>query len=169
MWMSTRYSVAAMVGIIICCGIGCWPAAFTVAAETSTLELRSKTSGIGWLLGGIIQGGFGLGTPQFYNPDAANLGAKTGFIFAGTSALGVLFTYFFIPELKGKSAVEIDRVFQKYRGSVRRAPTSEWERVDSMDKLDPTESNGQYSTASRSTSNAEPVDTWEPLRKRPTY
>ena len=170
------YSAAGMMIIIIMCGVGCWPASFVVAAETSSLTLRSKTSGVGWLLGGIIQGGFGLGTPYLYNPDAANLGAKSAFIFFATSFGAILTTYFFIPELKGLSAVEIDRVFEKHGGAIRRANASEFERVDSTDKdipLTNMHSRGQASdmdsTGGSSITNVPPTSAWEPLRKRPTF
>ncbi|KAK5171482.1 uncharacterized protein LTR77_004627 [Saxophila tyrrhenica] len=169
------YAVGAMMAVVVTVGIGCWPASFVVAAETSSLTLRSKTSGIGWFLGGIIQGGFGCGTPFLYNPDAADLGGKTAFVFAGTSAVGVLITWFFIPELKGKSAIEIDRVFQKHGGSVKRANTSGFERVDSEDakEIPLTQTTTRYSRAESTASNgsysAPPVQAWEPLRKRPTF
>lgn len=166
------YAAAAMMIIIILCGIGCWPASFVVAAETSSLTLRSKTSGLGWLLGGVVQGGFAVATPYLYNPDAGNLGGKTGFVFLGTALLGVAFTYFCIPELKGKTAVEIDRLFEKQDGSLRRVNTGQFERVTSGDS----DSIGLHNVQSRGDSvnstlfqNAPPVEPWEPLRKRPTF
>ena len=160
--------------IICTVGIGCWPASFVVAAETSSLTLRSKTGGIGWFLGGLIQGGFGCGTPFLYNPDAGNLGGKTGFVFAGTAAVGVVITYFLLPELKGKSAVEIDRVFSKQGLSICRTDTSGFERVDSTDKdVALSNINSRESRAGSMASNIDysgpPVQAWEPLRKRPTF
>lgn len=56
--------------------------------------------------------------PYLYNPDALHLGAKTGFVLKGIAAVGVVLTYFFVPELKGRSALEIDRFFEKKVGSV---------------------------------------------------
>ena len=51
--------------------------------------------------------------PFFYNPDALDWGAKTGFVFAGLSLAGAILTYLFVPELKGRSALEIDHFFEK--------------------------------------------------------
>ena len=87
-----------MMLIIVVVGLGAWPAAFLLASETSSFRLRSKTSGLGWLLGGVIRTGFGFATPYLYNPDAANLGAKIGFVFLGTSALGVVITWYVFPD-----------------------------------------------------------------------
>lgn len=166
------YTAAAMMVVIVLCGLGCWPASFVVAAETSSLTLRSKTSGVGYLLGGIVQGGFAVATPYLYNPDAGDLGGKTGFVFLGTAFLGVAFTYFFIPELKGKTAVEIDRVFEKQEGSLRRVNTNQFERVDSEENnsigLSNVHSRGD-SVNSTTYQNAPPAEAWEPLRKRPTF
>ncbi|KAK3117970.1 hypothetical protein LTR53_000122 [Teratosphaeriaceae sp. CCFEE 6253] len=84
--------------------------------------------GVGWLLGGVLNCGFGFGVPYLYNSDAGNLGGKVGFVFLGFAALGVLITWFTLPELKGLSAVEIDRVFEKHV-PVRRANTAQWESL----------------------------------------
>jgi hypothetical protein len=136
-----------MMAIVICCGIGCWPASYVVSAETSALRLRSKTSGVGWLLGGFIQIGVGVGSPYLYNPDGAHLGGKTGFVFFGTALLGVVLTYLFIPELKGKSTLEIDRIFTQNGPFVFKQKGSDWQSVHSTDKLplNNVESRGQRS------------------------
>ena len=120
--------------IIVTAGLGAWPASYVVASETSSLRLRSKTQGVGWLLGGGIGCGFGFGVPYLYNSDAADLGGKVGFIFLGLSALGVLITWFLVPELKGLTAVDIDRVFEK-NVPVRRANTAQWEALPNEDEM----------------------------------
>ena len=47
-----------------------------------------------------------------YNVDSGNLGAKTGFVFAGASVLLLLASYPLIPDLRGFSTVEIDWLYQ---------------------------------------------------------
>lgn len=41
------------------------------------------------------------------------IGSMTGFIFGATSILACLFVFFCIPECKGKSLEQIDRMFQE--------------------------------------------------------
>ena len=165
--------------VVVTAGLGAWPASYIVRSETSSLRLRSKTSGLGWLFGGIVRCAFGIGFPYLYNSDAANLGAKTGFIVFATSLIGVVITWFFIPELKGLSTTQIDRLFEKTT-SVRRVRTAEWERVESGDDLplrdtglarertnesDLSQDSGSVQV---SLEGAKPVESFEPLRRRPT-
>ena len=156
--------------IVVTAGLGVWPASYIVRSETSSLRLRSKTSGLGWLCGGIIRCVAGFSVPYLYNADAANLGAKTAFVFFGTSLIGVVITWFLVPELKGLSITEIDRLFEK-NSSVR------WERVERGDDLalqgaelghERTNSSA-FTGDSGSIHATKPVEPFEPLRKRPTF
>lgn len=106
---------AIMILIIAFVSLGAWPASYVVSSETSALALRAKTSGIGWLLGGLIRSGFDFGMPYLYNSDEASLdlGGKIGFVFLATCIIGLLLTWFFVPELKGRSPLEADRLFEK--------------------------------------------------------
>lgn len=47
-----------------------------------------------------------------YEPYAA-LGSKVGFIFGGNLVLAFIFTYFCVPECKGKSLEQIDLLFNQ--------------------------------------------------------
>jgi SP family general alpha glucoside:H+ symporter-like MFS transporter len=47
------------------------------------------------------------------NPAAWNLAGKSGFVWAGTSAVVWITCYFGLPELKGKSYREIDILFAR--------------------------------------------------------
>lgn len=49
--------------------------------------------------------------PQLTAPDAANLGAKSAFIFAGCVLITVIWTYFFIPETRARTMAEIDEMY----------------------------------------------------------
>jgi hypothetical protein len=66
-------------------------------------------------------------TPQMTAADAGNLGAKAAFVFAGCNLVGWVFSYFCLPETKGRSMVEIDKMYtskipmrhwSKYRSTV---------------------------------------------------
>jgi MFS transporter, SP family, general alpha glucoside:H+ symporter len=105
------FVAAALVTIIIVCGMGVWPAAYAIMGEVSSLAMRAKTQAIG----GVVQQGssavMSVVLPYVYNPDAGNLGAKTGFLYIGLCALGVALTWFFVPEMKGRTVREIDHMF----------------------------------------------------------
>jgi hypothetical protein len=71
-----------------------------------------------------------------FNPDEGNLRGKTGFTYAASCAVGVVISYFLIPEMKGRGVNEIDRMFElKLRArefkkwkpeSEERSPTQTW-------------------------------------------
>lgn len=97
---------------IVICGVGVWPASYAVAAETSSLQLRAKTQGMGWSVSSFSVAASGIALPYIFNPDAGNLRGKVAFTYVGTCVLGVLVTYLVVPEMKGRSVAEIDRMFE---------------------------------------------------------
>ena len=44
-------------------------------------------------------------------PDAANLGAKTAFIFAGCVFCTLIWAFFYIPETKARTMAEVDEMY----------------------------------------------------------
>ena len=100
-----------MMSVIFTAGIGAWPATYAVASEASALRLRAKTQGLGWFAYGLGTMVFGLVMPYLYNPDAANLGSKTAFVYFALSGLGAMCGFVILPEMKGRSAQEIDKMF----------------------------------------------------------
>jgi SP family general alpha glucoside:H+ symporter-like MFS transporter len=109
--------------IVVTCGLGCWPASYAIIGETSSLRLRPKSQAIGSLANNISGIAMNFALPYLYNPDAAKLGAKTGFLFTVLSTTGAVMTYFFVPELKGRSALEIDHLFEK---GIKARGSSNW-------------------------------------------
>lgn len=127
-----------MIFVIVLCGLGCWPASFAVGSEVSSLDLRAKAQGIGWFTGGAANAIFGFVLPYIFNPDQGNLRAKTGFVFAGMCIIGVIVTYFFVPEMKTRTPAEIDHMFElqltarEFKAwKNESAPRSEEEKTDS--------------------------------------
>jgi MFS transporter, SP family, sugar:H+ symporter len=49
--------------------------------------------------------------PYLLNAPYANLGSKVGFIFGSIACVSILFAYFIVPDCKGRSLEEIDRLF----------------------------------------------------------
>ena len=97
---------------IIVCGLVVWPASFAVAAETSSLQLRAKTQGIGWMVSAFSSAVSGIALPYIFNPDAGDLRGKTGFVYAGTCLIGAVVSWAIVPEMKGRTTRDIDRMFE---------------------------------------------------------
>ena len=49
--------------------------------------------------------------PYMINSDEGNLRGKVGFVFGGLGAIGTVWSFFFVPELKGRTLSEIDTLF----------------------------------------------------------
>lgn len=99
--------------VITTASLGVWPASFVVGAETSALRLRAKTQGLAWSFGGAFGAIFQFGVPYIYNPDAGALGAQTGYVFFGFTMIALAISFFFLPEMKGRTAPEIDQLFEE--------------------------------------------------------
>lgn len=49
--------------------------------------------------------------PYLINDKYANLGGKVGFVYGSLNMMMVVLTFFFIPELKGRTLEEVDQLF----------------------------------------------------------
>ncbi|KAJ6783925.1 hypothetical protein PWT90_11128 [Aphanocladium album] len=103
---------AILIVVTASAGLTVWPASYAIGSEVSTLHLRAKAQGAGWLFSSAFSAGFGLGLPYIYNPDAGNLRAMVGYIFAAFCLITLLITFFYVPEMKGRTPSEIDRMFE---------------------------------------------------------
>ncbi|KAJ6006677.1 hypothetical protein N7451_004621 [Penicillium sp. IBT 35674x] len=106
------YTAACMMAVVIVCGMGAWPASFAVSGEASSLSLRAKTQGVGvlcYMLSNVV---FNLILPYIYNTDEGDLKGKTGFVYAGLCFIACAVTWLIVPEMKGRSALEIDAMFE---------------------------------------------------------
>ncbi|KAL4918327.1 general substrate transporter [Aspergillus aurantiobrunneus] len=106
------YTQATLMLIITVTGLTTWPASYAFGAEASSLHLRAKSQGLGWLVNCLSNGILGLVLPYIFNDDEGALGAKTGFIYAGFCILALGVTWKIVPEMKDKSAMEIDWMFE---------------------------------------------------------
>ncbi|KAK8054966.1 H(+)/hexose cotransporter 1 [Apiospora rasikravindrae] len=124
-WPSTTtawLAVALMLSVILVCGVGVWPASYAIAGETSALVLRSPTQGLGGVMSHLSSAVMAIVLPYIYNSDAGNLGAKTAFVYTALCAFALVATWFCVPELKGRSMIDIDHMFDL------RLPTKKFER-----------------------------------------
>ncbi|KAL6837398.1 general substrate transporter [Trichoderma camerunense] len=89
------------------------PVAWCVASEVSATQTRAKTIAVGRTGSYIINIIFNVATPYMLNPTAANWKGKTGFFFGGTCALSLVWTFFRLPEFKGRTYEELNILFWK--------------------------------------------------------
>ncbi|KAF9883016.1 hypothetical protein FE257_004329 [Aspergillus nanangensis] len=106
------WTAVTMMLVIAFCGFSVWPASYVVGAEASSLTLRAKTQGLGWFINGLSNGVFGMVLPYIFNPDEGNLLGKTGFVYMGLCLIGLAVTWFYVPEMKNRTTMEIDHMFQ---------------------------------------------------------
>ncbi|KAF2710419.1 maltose permease MAL61 [Pleomassaria siparia CBS 279.74] len=89
------------------------PVCYSLVAEMPSTRLRQKTVvlarnfyNIASIIGNIL-------TPRMLNPGAWNWGAKSAFFWAGTCFGGLVWTYFRLPEPKGRTYGELDILFEQ--------------------------------------------------------
>lgn len=116
-----RWLTAGMLMLIITiAGVGVWPTSYAIMSEVSSLTLRAKSQSIGGISAYITSIFTNFVLPFLYNPDMADLKGKTGFVFAATSGIAAVVTWYVVPEMKGRSPIEIDHLFEE-RISARRS------------------------------------------------
>jgi hypothetical protein len=101
---SGKLAVAVMINIAIAAQqLGGGAPTYTLQNEISSLRLRAKTQSIAIAFNFILNWAWNLVTPYIYQPDTANLGAASAFIFVGTTGLCLIVAFFVIPETNGRS------------------------------------------------------------------
>ncbi|KAJ9617077.1 hypothetical protein H2200_000798 [Cladophialophora chaetospira] len=118
--------------------------AYLLPAEIPTPSLREPTMAWStfWSYTTAVITTFAV--PQITAADAGNLGAKAAFIFGGCVFVTIIWSYFFIPETRARSAAEIDEMYDKklpmrrWRGyqcdAVREVSEKFNEKAGSVDK-----------------------------------
>jgi MFS transporter, SP family, general alpha glucoside:H+ symporter len=87
------------------------PVCYSLVAELASTRLRNKTVVLArnaYNISGIVAN---VLTPHMLNPDAWNWGAKAGFFWAGSTLLCAVWTWFRLPEPKGRTYAELDILF----------------------------------------------------------
>lgn len=89
------------------------PVCYAIVSEMASSRLRIKTVIIArnvYNIGGIFNA---IVTPYMLNPQDWNWGSKTGFFWAGSCFLGILWSWFRLPETKGRTFAELDVLFEE--------------------------------------------------------
>ncbi|CAD0113351.1 unnamed protein product [Aureobasidium uvarum] len=84
--------------------IGAMILIYTFVYDMTTVVLARNLYNITGVVANVL-------TPHMLNPDAWGWGAKAGFFWAGTGALCAVWTYFRVPEPKGRTYAEMDMLF----------------------------------------------------------
>ncbi|KAE8151303.1 general substrate transporter [Aspergillus avenaceus] len=87
--------------------------AYSLVAELSTRRLQIKTVVLGRNLYNIVAIVCGVLTPYMLNPGAWNWGNYAGFFWGGICFLCVIYSYFRVPEPRGRSFAELDVLFER--------------------------------------------------------
>ncbi|KAL5349781.1 hypothetical protein ACLOAV_004814 [Pseudogymnoascus australis] len=87
------------------------PAAYITAAEIGTASLREKTMAFSTAMNVVVGFVVVFTTPYLLSAPYANLGAKLGYVWGGFAAVGAVWVWFCMPELKGRNLEEIDQLF----------------------------------------------------------
>jgi SP family sugar:H+ symporter-like MFS transporter len=102
------------------------PAAWVVIGEIFPLPIRSRGVGLStasnWLWNCIIA----VITPYMVGQDKGNLGPKVFFIWGSLCACCFVYAYFLVPETKGLTLEQVDRMFEEVspRQSAKWKPTT---------------------------------------------
>jgi SP family general alpha glucoside:H+ symporter-like MFS transporter len=123
---STAANLAsASLGLIVSVGftLGPAPASWVIIGETSAIRLRPLTTGIGRGAYYLVNIPCIFLSSWMLNPNEANLGARCGYVWAGTGFFCFVVAFFFLPEMKGRSYREIDILFK------RKVPARQWKKT----------------------------------------
>jgi SP family general alpha glucoside:H+ symporter-like MFS transporter len=89
------------------------PVCYSLVAEIGSTRLRAKTVILArnlYNLGGLV---INIVNPYMLNTTAWNLGAKSGYVWAITGVCGTIWTWFRLPEPKGRTYGELDILFEQ--------------------------------------------------------
>lgn len=120
------------------------PGAWVLIGEIFPLPIRAKgvalSTASNWFWNFII----GFITPYLMNKEYGNLKTKVFFIWGSTCTACVLFAYFFVPETKGLSLEQVDRMLEETtpRKSTKWVPHSTFAEAD-VSSIETTDKTGQ--------------------------
>ncbi|KAJ6049435.1 hypothetical protein N7444_006151 [Penicillium canescens] len=89
------------------------PLGYVICGEMSSTRLRSYGVSIGFFTQNFWTLIMTITVPYMINPDEGDLRGKTGFIFFAFSVIASIWTYFCLPETKGRTFEELDHMFEQ--------------------------------------------------------
>lgn len=107
------WAVAIILNFLIAWGVlSFMSVGWAISAELSSYKLRAKTQSLAVISNAFFAWFFSFITPYMYNVDSGNLGARTGFIYAGLCTIYLVMAYFVVPESSGLSIAELDWMYE---------------------------------------------------------
>ena len=107
-----RLVIACLSLFQFCSKIGLSSNAWVICSETAGVRLRQKLMALGTAVDVIAAFLVTFTYPYIANPQGANLGVKTGWIFCSIAICSFIFAVLMVPELKGRSLEETDELFE---------------------------------------------------------
>ncbi|KAH7303485.1 general substrate transporter [Stachybotrys elegans] len=112
--IAVRTSIVAMLTVFAAGFVFSWaPLNYVVTTEIPALRLRDASQRTASLVNVVTSFLVNFSIPYLLSPKYAGLQSRVGFIFAGIILLAIVFCYFCVPECKGKSLEQIDRMFNQ--------------------------------------------------------
>ncbi|KAK3075017.1 hypothetical protein LTR53_002052 [Teratosphaeriaceae sp. CCFEE 6253] len=96
-----------------CYGLSVGPVTFVILCEVSATKVRSKTIALATATQALMGIVMTIVIPYLINPDQANARGKIGFFFGGLAAIALVWSYFRVPETKGRTYEELDIMFSR--------------------------------------------------------
>ncbi|TQN69344.1 Major facilitator-type transporter ecdD [Colletotrichum shisoi] len=111
---AVKTSIVAMLTVFAAGYVFAWaPLNYVVTTEIPALRLRDASQRTASMVNVLANFLVNFSIPHLLYTPGAGLGSKFGFIFAGILVFAFVFTWFCIPECKGKSLEQIDRMFNE--------------------------------------------------------
>ncbi|KAK0108694.1 hypothetical protein ONS95_003485 [Cadophora gregata] len=105
-----------IVAFVVLFGLGfifAWaPLTYVVTTEVPALRLRDRSQRLAAVVNVVFQFLVNFSIPYLLYAPYADLGSRVGFIFGSLSFCAVVFTWFCVPECKGKTLEQVDYMFQ---------------------------------------------------------
>jgi hypothetical protein len=86
--------------------------AFLTSGELPAQNLRAYTMGLSVAVSFVLAWACTFTAPYFINPAELNWGAKYSWIWFVSGLISVVFVYFMLPDVNGRSLEEIDEMFR---------------------------------------------------------
>ncbi|KAH1995164.1 hypothetical protein KXV33_001953 [Aspergillus fumigatus] len=110
---ASQLAIAVIMNVLISYGVyATVGVAWTICPEISSHRLRQYSQSVAFIVGAVGGWLFNFITPYMYNVDSGNLGAKTGFVYAGLTVVVAVISWFLVPETAGLSVEDIDRAYE---------------------------------------------------------
>lgn len=111
---SLRWSIAALLlSFTITYNATIGPICYAIVPEIPSARLRTRTVCLARISYNTLGISANIVTPMMLNPTAWGWGGKMGFFWSGTCSLGIVWSWFRLPEPKGKNFDEINVLFEE--------------------------------------------------------